>query len=206
MVALSVIFESLGSLQEAVVDKTTAARRRQSAAIELGKTLRADFDHAVIALRELGAPDATRRALVRCFGSLIDGLANALGAMAQTTIGSSKRRRRQRDKVADPTACILHRISISYRLIGRTLAASPITHLHARRWEDLKTCLDIRNRVVHPQTPSDLEITDRNIRLLTEVAGEFISDFERLAQWQTEREAHLSLINHQTTAALQKSA
>lgn len=46
MVALGEIFESLGT----VVDEKTAARRRQSAAIELGRALRADFDHAVTTL------------------------------------------------------------------------------------------------------------------------------------------------------------
>lgn len=189
MVALSEIFESLGSLEEAVVDKATAARRRQSAAIELGRTLRADFDHAVTALRQPGAPDATRRALVRCFGSLVDGLANAIGAMAESATNTSARPHPPHDKFAEPTDCILHRINISYRIIARTLPASPLSNLHGRRWDDLKTSLDIRNRVVHPQAPSDLEITDRNIRLLTEVAGDFISDFERLAQWQAERQS-----------------
>jgi hypothetical protein len=195
MVALSEIFESLGSLEEAVVDKATAARRRQSAAIELGRTLRADFDHAVTALRQFGAPDATRRALVRCFGSLIDGLANAIGAMAESATNTSDRRHPPHDKFAEPTDCILHRINISYRIIGRTFPASPLSNLHGRRWYDLKTCLEIRNRVVHPETPSDLEITDRNIRLLTEVAGDFISDFEALAQWQAERQARRATPN-----------
>lgn len=121
--------------------------------------------------------------MVRCFGSLIDGLANAIGAMVEFATGSSERHHPLHDKFAEPTDCILH------RSIGRTLTASPLTSLHARRWDDLKACLDIRNRVLHPQTPSDLEISDRNIRLLTEVAGDFISDFETIAQWHADRQS-----------------
>lgn len=37
--------------------------------------------------------------------------------------------------------------------------------------------------VLHPETPSDLGISHTSIRLITEVARQFIHDYETLAQW-----------------------
>jgi hypothetical protein len=188
MVALRDIFESLGTLEQLRVDAPTFARQRNGAALELGRILKADFGAAVETLVQRGAQAPDRRALVRCFGSVIDGLVNVLCTIAEVACASAGRPHPVlQEKSAEPGAAILHRICISYRTMSRCLPGSPLAKFQARRWEELKACLDIRNRVVHPETPSDLEISDSNIRLITEVARQFIHDFEALAQWQAKR-------------------
>jgi hypothetical protein len=192
MVALREIFESLGPLEERLGDESALARQRTKGALELGRILTADFEAALAMLMHPGAQACDRRALVRCFGSVIDGLANALCTIGGVVSASEGRQLSiLPERCAEPTAAILRRICFGYTTISRCGPHSPLSNLQARRWDELKTCLDIRNRVVHPETPSDLEISQTNVRLITEVASQFIRDFQALARWQAARPSRL---------------
>ncbi len=190
MVALCEVFESLPPLEHPRVDKSTRARERNSGALELGGILKADFTKALEVLARGPGEPANRRALVRCFGSLIDGLANAFLTIADVVRQSQGHRPDpvRQEEPEDLSTSVLLRIGSSYRILCRYLPKSPLTRLSGTRRDDLKACVEIRNRVVHPDTPADLEVTDSNLRLITEVARRFIGDFATFARWQAERQ------------------
>ena len=153
--------------------------------------LKADFELAVATLALGEAQDAQRRALVRCFGSLLDGLANALCHIAETECNRESRQLRDLHAGAHASAPVLQRIDVSYRVIVRGLHGSPLTSLGGKRWEDLHAAVEIRNRVAHPQAPGDLSISGSNVGVIVQVARQLISDFETLARWQTRRQSRL---------------
>jgi hypothetical protein len=186
VVALREIFESVVILDQPEHDRSAVARDRNSAATELGRILKADFDHALNAFAHESAQPAEHRALVRCFGSVIDGLASALLSMAEVCEVHWKIRSANRD---DHGASILHRVASSHRILTRSLPYCPLRRLSGKRWDDLKSCVDLRNRVLHPETPADLEVSRASLRLMIEVAREFIHDFETFAQWHAARVA-----------------
>lgn len=186
VVALREIFEALEGREQprvalAPVPPPSAGRD----AIALGHMLKADFELAVATLASAEAEPAHRRALVRCFGSLLDGMANALRHIAETGCRRECGPRRDLQTAADPTAPVLQRIGLSYRTIARSLARSPLTSLGGKRWDDLHAAVEIRNRVAHPQATCDLGISGNNVALITEVARHLIRDFDTLAQWQS---------------------
>jgi hypothetical protein len=191
VVALSEIFKAVDGWEQPRVDQSTGARSQDCTAIELGQILKADFELAVATLA-LGEDQAAhRRALVRCFGSLLDGLANALRYVAETACSRESRQLRDLRVGADARVPVLQRIDVSYRVIVRGLSGSPLTSLGGKRWEDLRAAVEIRNRVAHPQTPCDLGITGSNVGVIIQVAQQLISDFETLARWQSRRQPHL---------------
>lgn len=184
VVALREIFEAAeGREQPGVALSAVPPPSAGRDAIALGHMLKADFELAVATLASAEAPPAHRRALVRCFGSLLDGLANALRHIAET--GCRRECGPRPDlQTADPTSPVLQRIGLSYRIIARSLR-SPLRSLDGKRWDDLHAAVEIRNRVAHPQATCDLGISRNNVALITEVARHLIRDFETLAQWQS---------------------
>lgn len=184
MVALREIFESLAPLEHPRADKSTRALQRNRGALELGGLLKADFAEALEVLTNGPGEPANRRALVRCFGSLIDGLANAFLTIADVVRQSHKPDPVRQERPEDLSTSVLLRIGSSYRILCRCLPKSPLGSLSGTRRDALKACVEIRNRVVHPDTPADLEVTDANLRLITDVARRFIHDFETFARWQ----------------------
>ena len=148
-----------------------------------------DFEDAVHFCYEFGDVPSGRRNVIRCFGSLIEGLTTAMTAYST---GASHFYRQEtnrylHDKCRERSLPAYNRIYTSYRLVTQFMPRSPIAHLPDARWDDLHQALEIRNRVVHPRSDRALEISDEEFALILETARAFELDFRQFVVWFNEK-------------------
>ena len=175
------------------IAESTFAQLRNRDAVQLAMILREDFVAALKALIADAESGAARRAVVRCFGSLIEALADAMRTVAVVTceFHGKNYNRFVNAKSTERTAANHTRIYHSYRIIHEALPKSPLARVPDQRWDDLHKCLEIRNRVVHPDCVADLEVSDEDLKLITELGAEFARDFDTFAQWHFQKQQKL---------------
>jgi hypothetical protein len=66
----------------------------------------------------------------------------------------------------------------SYRLAAELMPESPFARVDALRWEGLHSALEVRNRVLHPDTVFGMTVSDSELRLIVATAAEFLDDLE----------------------------
>ncbi len=178
----------LPDLYEAICAQT---RAREAAS--LGQMLEDDFIAAWQKAEEGGLDPGDRRAVVRCFGSLIDGLANVMRdiAVIACEYHGQEYNRFLDAKSRERTATTLQRISANYRVLYHCLPKSPLARIPDERWTNLRAGLEIRNRVVHPEKPADLEVRDADLALVQTTGMAFVQDFRSFVQWQGQRQQRL---------------
>lgn len=176
------------------IDESMLAKARTRDAVEVCQTLRRDFLEAMNALIAKDAePGCARRNVVRCFGSLIEGLTEAMRTVAVVTCefhGKDYNRFLQAKSI-ERGAANHTKIYHSYRIIHEALPKSPLARVPDERWDKLHACLEIRNRVVHPRAPADLELSDQDLMLIGNTATEFVRDFDIFAQWHFQKQQKL---------------
>ncbi len=177
------------------LDALTAAdleniHRDLNASMDLCDVLKEDFRDALTRVADRGVQPGDCRAVVRCFGSLIDALsANMRKAAIEvcTAFGEPLNPFLQ-DKTAERHLSTHQRIYSIYRLIADFLPQSPLAHLPDSRWDELHRALEIRNRIVHPTCTADLELTKREVAAVVSAGLNFYGDHCRFVQWFSQKE------------------
>lgn len=169
------------------------AKARACDAVVLCQTLRNDFGFALHLLTTHEGCPAARRNVVRCFGSLVEGLSDSMRTLAVLSceFHGKDYNRFLNAKSTERGAAYQNRIYHSYRIIHEALPKSPLARVPDERWDKLHSCLTIRHRVVHPHCAADLEVTDAEIMLIGDVALEFVRDFDVFAQWHSQKQQKL---------------
>jgi hypothetical protein len=149
------------------------------AALKLGQVAKADFYHAK---EDLANNDCgyTRRNLVRCFGSLLDVLAAILREVSceMGDVFEKPQNRFLREKSGARGTTASFRVKASYRLVAQMMPESPFARVDPSRWERLHCALEVRNRVLHPDTVSGMSVSDGELRLIVTTAAEFLDDLD----------------------------
>lgn len=176
------------------IDDSLLAQARTRDVVALCQILRCDFAAAMSAFTEPGAEHSVAgRNIVRCFGSLIEALSDAMRIVAVTVceFHGKNYNRFLNAKSTDRGLANFNRIYHSYRIICEALPKSPLARVPDERWDNLHTCLDIRNRIVHPHSSTDLELTPNELMLVAQVAIDFCHDFDVFAQWHGQKQQKL---------------
>src|SRR4051794_39368988 len=183
----------LAAADQPAIDDSMLAKAKVVAAVELCNVLRSDFAVTLRHLIESGAAPAARRNLVRCFGSLTEGLADAMRSIAVVAceFHGKNYNRFLNAKSVERNIATQNRIESAYRVVHEALPKSPLARVPDQRWDDLHRCLELRNRVTHPRSAAELEITGEELELLTRTAGEFTHDFSVFVQCHAQKQQKL---------------
>ena len=162
---------------------------------EFCAVLQDDFEHAVnLAAATQYAAATESRAMIRCFGSLIDGLSRGMREIAIATceLFGGKLNPFLQEKVHERATSTHQRIYNSYRLIAEFLPNSPLSSLPDHWWADLHRAIEIRNRVVHPASAKDLNVSQDETIATVGVAEGICDDFAKFTVWLAAKEQKLA--------------
>src|SRR4051812_48596176 len=108
-------------------------------AATLANTLKEDFRDSIKRMNEHGLLPLDRRAVVRCFGSLIEGYAHVmrLAAIGVCELFDQELNPFLQDKSYERNLSTHTRIYTIYRLLANFLPRSPFARVADRRWSDL---------------------------------------------------------------------
>jgi hypothetical protein len=136
---------------------------------------------------------APARAVVRCYGSLIDALTATMrfAAISLCEVLDEPLNPFLQEKTAERHLSSHHRIYSIYRLIADFLPRSPLARVPDVRWDHLRRALEIRNRVVHPTTLTDLDLSSGEIRVVIGSGNDFYQDYKQFAQWWNQKEQQM---------------
>ncbi len=167
---------------KAFAEKVAAANR-------MSLVLGSDFTETCQALLGDGN-ESKRRAIVRCFGSLVDGYA---AVMKNTALSICELWGRHlnpflKDKSQERGISSIYRIVTSYKLISEFLPTSPLTRLDNERTRRLSAAIALRNRIVHPESIEDLSVSFEELGPLIETANGFTNDFTAFCHWSSEEQ------------------
>ena len=136
---------------------------------------------------------AEGRALIRCFGSLLEGLTTSMRKIAVAT-GKLFRQPLNpflQEKVEERAITAYQRIYTSYRLIGEFLPRSPLAATTDDFWDELHWAIEARNRIVHPRSASDLMVTEEEVWRVAEMGNELSTHVNKFAHWLSRKEEKL---------------
>ncbi|MDQ6808316.1 MAG: SEC-C metal-binding domain-containing protein [Verrucomicrobiota bacterium] len=161
--------------------------------IGLCNTLKDDFIHALNEMVKSGTAPAERRAVVRCFGSLIEGLASAMTTIAVDTCEFHRTdfNRFLHAKTNERGLATYNRIFASYTVVREFLPHSPLGHVPGKRWDALHRAMEIRNRILHPKASCDLELTNQEMTIIAHTGGQFARDFAVFLEWSSQKQQRL---------------
>ena len=120
--------------------------RDYRAEFDFCRTLQTDYFAATAAVFDSNFAQPESRAMIRCFGSLIDGLTGSMRSTAVMTCKLFGQPLNQflQEKVEERGITTFNRIFTSYRLIGEFLPRSPLATVADELWDDLRLAIDIR--------------------------------------------------------------
>jgi hypothetical protein len=130
----------------------------------------------VIAAQEAAERDpspTTRRLYARAVFTLIDGRSNemrsyALSEQKERDIGLSSRDRRILEgQERKPWSARFLTIMTAFTL---ALQVNHVIDLGSREWADFEAAVAIRNRLVHPEQPADLNVSQEDFELVQSVS------------------------------------
>ena len=162
-------------------------------ALDLCTALQGDFLIAWQRVTEGDFEEGEARALVRCFGSLLDGLTTGMRGIAVATCKLFNRPLNPflQDKVEERTITSYQRIFTSYRLIGEFLPGSPLGAINDKVWDDLRKAIEIRNRIMHPKETRDMRLNPDETLLVMRTGKEFHEHFGKFYVWFMEKQQKL---------------
>jgi SEC-C motif len=133
------------------------------------------------------------RAVVRCFGSLVDGITRSMRYIAINLCQTLDEPLNPflQEKTGERHLSSHQRIYSIYRLLADFLPKSPLAHLPDSRWDQLHRALEIRNRIVHPATLTDLELTVPEMKTVMGAGHDFFSDYRQFIQWCMAKEQQM---------------
>ena len=160
---------------------------------EFGRVLQEDFIQAENAVYAARLNLTESRAMVRAFGSLIDGLSLVMQELSISTAevfgrGYNRFLREKREERATTT---YQRIYNSYRLVAEFVPKCPLANLPDARWDELHEAIEIRNRILHPGSAKDLELSQVDISVALGAGENFLRDFAQFLQWFQHKEQKL---------------
>jgi hypothetical protein len=166
-----------------------------NASANLCNALKEDFRDALQNFLDDRTSGFRRRALVRCFGSLIDGVCSGMrfAAIALCEAFGEPLNPFLQEKTAERHISTYQRIYSIYRLVSDFLPKSPLAHLPDSRWDALRHALEVRNRVVHPTALMEMEVSDPEIRVIVDMGHDFYRDFAQFIQWFSQKEQKMLL-------------
>jgi hypothetical protein len=152
-----------------------------------------DFRDALEAFVAGQTNAASRRAVVRCYGSLIDGVTAGMrfAAISLCEVFGEPLNPFLQDKTAERHISHYQRTYSIYRLIADFLPRSPLAHVPDSRWDNLRRALEIRNRVVHPAVLADLDLTNGEMKLVIGSGHDFFRDYAQFIQWWSQKEQQM---------------
>lgn len=155
--------------------------------------LQTDFIEGIQLVCQLDFPPVESRALVRAFGSLVDGLSRVMQEIAVSTaeLFGGRLNPFLQQKYAERTTSTYQRIYTSYRLVAEFLPKCPLARLPDSRWNDLHRAIEIRNRVVHPVRLADTVVSADDCELVIEVGNALLRDFAQFMEWFKQKEQKL---------------
>ncbi len=168
--------------------------REYRAEFDLCRILQTDYIAACEILSyHAELPQAEARAMVHCFGSLIDGVSSAMRRVAIATCRLFHQPLNPflQEKATERGTTTHHRIYTSYRLIGEFLPRSPLAALDDGFWDELHAGIEIRNRIVHPRSAADLELSLGDALLVTTLGDEFCDHVNKFLHWLMQKEQKL---------------
>ncbi len=170
---------------------------------EFGRAYRAEFDFcrmlqidyiaACARFFESGMDQSEGRAMVHCFGSLLDGLTGAMRTIAVATCRLFGRPLNPflQEKAEERNITAHRRVYTTYRLLAEFRPGSPLATTSDALWDDLHTAIEIRNRITHPKSARDLEVSGVDGMLVSEIGDEFNSHLNKFAHWLMQKEQKL---------------
>jgi hypothetical protein len=161
--------------------------------LKLCEALRDDFVHALNDMVDRGQQQYDFRNIVRCFGSLLDGVTSSMrfAAVALCKVYGEPLNPFLTDKTAEQRLSTHQRIYSIYRLLADFLPKSPLAHIPDARWDKLRFALEIRNRITHPSVLSDLDISKKQIMMVMETGHDFFRDFSQFVLWFSQKEQRM---------------
>jgi hypothetical protein len=81
-------------------------------------------------------------------------------------------------KVTEHGCTLFHRIQLSFRLLGEFLPTFPFGRLSDHDWEWIRAAISIRNRITHPATLADLEVSPQDVNRISVTARFFMDRFK----------------------------
>jgi hypothetical protein len=171
-------------------EKFNASMNASSA---LCTALKEDFRDALEHFIDDKARGFSRRGVVRCYGSLIDGVTASMrfAAISLCEVFGEPLNPFLQEKTAERRISTHNRIYSIYRLLADFLPRSPLAHVPDVRWESLRHALEIRNRVVHPAALSDLDLSDAEMMLVVGSGHDFYRDYAQFIQWWGQKEQQM---------------
>jgi hypothetical protein len=159
---------------------------------QLCHAVKEDFLEALKRWLDQKSPSSAR-AVVRCYGSLIDALTASMrfAAIRLCEAFGEPLNPFLQEKTAERHISNHNRIYSIYRLIADFLPRSPLAHIPDSRWDDLRHGLEIRNRVVHPTTLTDLDLSSGEIAVVIGTGNDFYQDYKQFVQWWGHKEQAL---------------
>lgn len=154
------------------------------AIVEFVDTLKSDF-FATLGKATWTDEGADARAIIRAFGPLMDGCATSMRSLAVAAAHAFNRELNPflQEKVTDRTTSNYHRMVTNYRLIAEFLPGSPLAQVPDSRWKDTLTAIEIRNRIVHPASVADLQVSDEEFEVISKLALSLCKDFQQFWVW-----------------------
>lgn len=146
--------------------------------------LGSDFRRALNEVVEKG--DQYRcRALVRCFGSMLEGLTVMMRDIASRMceLFGEPLNPFLREKSVERGVSSSHRIFTIYRLLAEFAPDSPLAEIPDERWDKLHAAIAIRNRITHPTSVEDFELTQDDMNLVLRLGTEFLNDIPAFTHW-----------------------
>jgi hypothetical protein len=164
-----------------------------NASTALCNALKEDFRDAIERVIADQNSGPAQRAVVRCFGSLIDGLTRSMRFIAVDLchVLDEPLNPFLQEKTGERHISTHQRIYSIYRLLADFLPKSPLAHLPDSRWDQLRRALEIRNRIVHPATLADLELTVPEMKTVMGAGQDFFSDYRQFIQWCMAKEQQM---------------
>lgn len=174
-------------------EKVDRFLRDNRAAIDLCRIVQTDFIGSSEDIFAHAYKETEARAMVRCFGSFIDGLTYAMRRIATSTgrLFGRPLNHFLEAKVEERTIDHYNRIYTSYRLIGEFLPGSPMAKVSDTLWDDLHAAIEIRNRIVHPKCVKDLEVKGEDAMMIIATGNEFCRHANQFVQWLLQKEQKL---------------
>lgn len=185
----------LHPVKEALFDEEAWRRfgRDYRAEFDFCRILQGDYIAASTQFFGEGMEATDARAMIRCFGSLIDGLTNS---MRKITIATCRLFAKPlnpflQDKAEERGITSYNRIYTTYRLLGEFLPQSPLATVTDGFWDEVHAVIEIRNRVVHPRSLRDLELPAAEAMRVAEIGDDFCDHVNKFAHWLTRKEEKL---------------
>lgn len=171
--------------KESFAERHKHVRERVSAHLAFFRALTDEYQRAAQEVMADTEDQFRRRAFIRCVGSVIDGYASV---MRETAVGVCELYGRELnpfllEKAHSRGLTSYHRIYNTYRILTDFMPDAPLARIEDSRWSMLHKTIDTRNRILHPESVPDLELSNEEMQIVADTARAFLADISPFAHW-----------------------